>query len=100
MGTFEKEMSVRGCNIYKATWEAVVGEELECRRERSNRVDQYAVAVVKDDKVVGHVPQKISRLCSLFIRRGGSMHYLSSYWSKDVHHRLISGNSMLAAFHW
>uniref|UniRef100_A0A1X7T090 HIRAN domain-containing protein n=1 Tax=Amphimedon queenslandica TaxID=400682 RepID=A0A1X7T090_AMPQE len=31
----------------------------------------YAVSVIKDGVVVGHLPKKISRLCSLFIRRGG-----------------------------
>ena len=73
METFEKATCVRGYHVYNAVWEAVVGDELECRRETSNRVDRYAVVVVKDDTVVGHVPQKISYLCSLFLRRGGGI---------------------------
>ena len=73
MKTFVKETCARGNHVYNAIWEAAVGDELECRRERSNRVDRYAVAVVKADTVVGHVPQKISRACSLFLRRGGGI---------------------------
>ena len=42
------------------------GEELECRGERGYQVDLYAVAVVKDETVVSHVSQKISRMWSLF----------------------------------
>ena len=39
MVTVEMETCVRGFHIYKAIWEAAVGEELECRRVRGNRVD-------------------------------------------------------------
>ncbi len=61
METFEKETCVRGYHAYEAIWGAAVGEELECRRERSNRVDRYAVAVVKDVTVVGHVSRTQTR---------------------------------------
>ena len=47
-------------------------EVLQCRREWSNLHDSYAVAVVKDDAIVGHVPRKLSTLCSnsMFLRSG------------------------------
>ena len=64
MATLEMETCVRGFHVYKALWEAAVGEELECRQERGNRVDRYAVAVLKDETVVGHVPRKISLMCN------------------------------------
>ena len=50
--------------MYKAIWEAAFGEELECEGERGNGEDRYAVAVVKDEAVVGHVSQKISGMCN------------------------------------
>ena len=28
-------------------WEAAIGEELECQRERGNATDAYAVSVIK-----------------------------------------------------
>ena len=73
METFQRESMVRGYHIYGEQWEAAVGEELECRRERGNSRDTYAVAVVRDDITVGHLPRKISRVSALFIRRGGTI---------------------------
>ena len=52
---------------------AVVGKELSCRREPTNREDHFAIAVVKDSNIVGHVPRKISSICSLFLRQSGSI---------------------------
>ena len=48
-----------------------IGEELECVREQSNAVDRYAVAVLKDNTIVGHLPKSSPRIYSLFLRRGG-----------------------------
>ena len=64
---------VRGYHIYNSIWEAYIGEELLCQQDEENRHDPYAVAVLKSATVVGHLPRKISTLCSLFIRRGGAI---------------------------
>ena len=47
-------------------WATVVGE-LPCQREDGNRADSFAVAVVRGEAIVGHVPKKISSVCSLYI---------------------------------
>ena len=52
---------------------AVVGEEPSCSREPTNQKDHFAVAVMKDSNIVGHVPWKISFICSLFLRQSGSI---------------------------
>ena len=39
--------------------------QLHCQKERRNDKDRYAVAVVDDGVVVGHLPGKISLICSL-----------------------------------
>lgn len=70
---FEVESCVRGFHIYKDFWTPAIGEVLVCTRERRNAVDRYAVSVVKDDNVVGHLPRKISKVCSLFLERGGTI---------------------------
>ena len=70
------ECCVRGYHVYKDTWNATIGEELECNPEAGNRADRYAVAVIKAGNIVGHVPKRISRYCSLFIRRGGTIRCL------------------------
>ena len=72
-GTFEKDCCVRGYHIYQRVWDAAIGENLICRREPTNERDRYAVAVTKDGTVIGHLPRKVSRVCSLFLRRGGTI---------------------------
>lgn len=64
---------VRGYHIYKDIWDAEIDEELPCEREVGNRHDSFAVAVKKDATIVGHVPRYMSAICSIFIRRGGSI---------------------------
>ena len=48
----------------------VYGEILVCHREVGNARDTHAVSVKKvvadDLKVVGHIPQRISLICSIF----------------------------------
>ena len=68
-----KPSCIRGYHIYKDIWIPVIGEELKCIREPANMVDRYAVAVMKDETIIGHLPRKISRIASLFICRGGKI---------------------------
>ena len=72
-GEVEMPSCVRGYHIYHTTWSPVLVETLPCTREPTNSQDRYAVAVRKAGVTVGHVPRKISRLCSLFLRRGGEI---------------------------
>ena len=65
---------VRGYHVYQSVWLAVVGEQLACAREPTNTSDVHAVAVLKSGTIIGHLPRKISTLCSIFLRRGGSIH--------------------------
>ena len=69
----EKNSCVRGYHIYISIWDAVIGEELPCERETGNERDRYAVAVIKAGATIGHLPRKVSRPCSLFLRRGNSI---------------------------
>ncbi len=66
-------MVIRGYHVYKSIWDAIVGETLCCKRERDNDSDRYAVAVLHNDVIVGHLPRKYSRVCSLFLNNGGSI---------------------------
>ena len=50
-----------------------MGEELPCKLELSNPEDRFAVAVFKHDITVGHVPKRISSICSSFLRRDGTI---------------------------
>jgi len=36
-------------------WTPVIGETLQTRPEPENEIDKYAVAVTKDEKIIGHL---------------------------------------------
>ena len=65
----ELQSFIRGHHVYKDVWMPVIGEVLLLRREPSNVKDSYAVAIVKDGDVVGHVPYNISAIASHFLCR-------------------------------
>ena len=76
---------VRGYHVYRDIWEAAVGEVLMCHREPTNSSDRYAVAVIKSAEIIGHLPRKLSKICSLVLRRGGSIRStVSMRYSSDL----------------
>ena len=65
---------VRGYHVYGEVWTTFMGEQLFCEQEIGNVVDRYAVAVKNDSGVtVRHLPQRISRVCSMFVQKGGGI---------------------------
>ena len=73
MAVYELQWCVRGYHIYMEEWEAAIGEELQCEREKKNSKDPYAVAVVWENVVVDPLPWKISWICALFMKRKGKI---------------------------
>ena len=67
----ERSCCIRGYHVY--TWEASIGEALTCEGEPGNAANRYAVAVKKDSSIVGYLPRKLTRVCSLFLHRGGTI---------------------------
>ena len=67
---------VRGYHVCKDIWDAAVGQEFPCKRKDGNRVDPFAVAVVRGDTVIGHL-KKILSTCSLYIPTPRWLHCLS-----------------------
>ena len=68
MTEFEMNGCICGFHVYQDTWMPVISEQLVCRREDSNPRDRYAMAVLKGEEIVGHVPRYMSTACSLFMR--------------------------------
>ena len=56
------ESVIRGHHIYKRIWRPLVGEVLTLEREEGNTHDRFAVCLLKDAIVVGHVPLEFSRV--------------------------------------
>ena len=69
-----------------------------CVRENQETVypkDRYAMAVLKDVVVIGHLPRPISRVSSLFLRT--CHHSLYYHWKMKALHGLTSEDSMLSS---
>ena len=71
--SFRIESSVRGHHIYKELWTPFIGEELQTAQEPENGHDPFAVAVLKEGVIVGHVPRDISRVCWYFLERNNTI---------------------------
>ena len=73
--SFRVDSMVRRYHVYNNIWDARsdIGEELGCKREPGNQEDTHVVAITKEDVTVGHVTRAISPICSIFIRRGGTI---------------------------
>ena len=55
---------IRGHHVYRDIWTSFIGEVLRVAQETHNVQDWFAVAVVKDDITVGHVPREVRALFS------------------------------------
>ena len=54
---FEFQSHVIGHQVYKDIWTPTLGEKLSTTAEPENHLDKYVVNVLKENKVVGHVPR-------------------------------------------
>ena len=94
---FRVKSFIRGYHVYKEDWEPELNEERELKREPQNKVDPYAVAVVRpltrppkdndlgqvpcpsaedrpntvqtNEDVVGHIPLRMASCVSKFMKR-------------------------------
>ena len=64
---------IRGYHVYQHIWTPVEGETYSCTREPGNEPDYNVVAVMYEDRVVGHIPLAISKCISLFLTLLGSL---------------------------
>ena len=62
---------VRGYHVYCQQWAATVGDVLSLKPEPENFRDRFAVAVMKNNSVVVHVPKVKSRPVYYFLSRDG-----------------------------
>ena len=63
--------------MYKEIWDSFIDDTFTTKHERGNAHDRYAMAVIPDDmkrkRMVGHLPREISKICYLFVLRGGAI---------------------------
>ena len=70
---FEFESYITGHHEYKDIWSPSLGEILETAPEPENPHDKYAVKVLKENTIVGHVPRDISMYCTTLLLCGGKI---------------------------
>ena len=83
MESYSVESCVRGKHIYKVTWEAGISEDLSCQCENGNSADLFAVAFLKNDMTVRHIPQMIS-YTTMYKYKQQSMNRLDNYRVTDA----------------
>ena len=71
-GLFSFNSYIRGFHAYKENWDPILGRRYSGSTEEKNERDEYAVAVVYDDEVVGHIPLRLSKIMSMFLKLTGS----------------------------
>ena len=71
--SYSLQSVVTGHHIYKSVWSPTIGETLALEREEDNVHDRYAVTVIRNESIVGHMPRSISRVSSYFLMHGGSI---------------------------
>ncbi len=71
--TFTLTSVITGFHIYHNICTQKIDEELCCRCEPANPHDRFAVAVLKNETVVGHVPRHFAKTFNYFLKRVGSI---------------------------
>ncbi len=56
---YERPCCIRGYHEYMTVWTAIRGEIIDCRREPENTKDRYAVSIIKEDTIIGHLPRSV-----------------------------------------
>ena len=62
--SFSFNSYLRGCQAYIKIWNPVDGALLVCTRETDNPHDNYAVSIIRNSYVEGHVPLGLSKTFS------------------------------------
>ena len=65
--SYEFDSFIRGFHVYQHIWTPVEGQTYSCTCEPGNEQDCNAVAVMYEDRAVGHIPFAISKCISLFL---------------------------------
>ena len=73
MEKFTFDSAVRGYHVYKVDWKPTIGEKLQVDQELGNEAYKFAVKVVKNNEIVGHLPREYPRTLWYFIARGGKI---------------------------
>ena len=66
-------LSCSGYPVYEVVWKPTIGEKLQADQEVGNEAGKFAMKVVKNNKIVGHLPREYSQTLRNFIARGAKL---------------------------
>ncbi len=58
---FQFDRYIKGYYHYEKIWAPRIDEVLRCLHERENNFDEFAITIIKEGLIVGHVPRQISQ---------------------------------------
>ena len=64
------DSAVRGYHVYKVVWKPTIGKKLQADQEFGNEANKFAMKVVKNNEIVGHLPREHLQTSWYFITRG------------------------------
>ena len=70
---YEWSSYIRGYHDFQSVCTPSLGEMLQLKVEPTNPYDDFAVSIVKEGVVVGHIPLYVSRVVCFFLKRVGSV---------------------------
>ena len=73
MDSLHWDSIICGHHVYKDIWTPFIGKLLCVEQETHNVQDRFAVAIVKDNITVGHVPCEVSHFVWHFIEHDGTV---------------------------
>ena len=66
---YDLDSFVRGYHAYMDIWKPKVGDENFClKSENENQHDKFAVAIVLEERIVGHVPKNLRKIFHQFMK--------------------------------
>ena len=69
----DTQKSTRIDAITSVSFSIAIGEKIQVDQELDNEVDKFAVKVIKNNEIVGHLPREYSRILWYFIAHGGKI---------------------------
>ena len=66
---YDLDSFVRGYHAYMDIWKPKAGDDNFClKSENENQHDKFAVAIVLEERILGHVPKNLSKIFHQFMK--------------------------------
>ena len=99
MEEYRIDSEIMGYHEYQIYWNPVIGEELVTSREPDDMKDAFAVCVLQDEKIVGHLKKgdngRFAKTVFYFLRADPCNRCITSITGKRLNHGGGMGMSVM-----